>query len=544
MSGRAAGTTDSAAESLPAAATAAAPEAPLGEPVEAFPDLAPGLDVLFTRLPKEASYPIERIEGALPPGLSGRYYLNGPSRFARGALAYHHWLDGDGMVSRLSFDGSGGAGFACRWVDSTKRRDEEAAGRAHYRTFGTAFEGDRLRRGIGLENPVNVSVYPWAGQVLAFGEQGLPWAIDPETLETLGEHTFGGRLNAISPLSAHPSIDPATGEMLNFGVSLASRRPCLHLYRFDPAGAMLYRRRLDLPYACSMHDFGLSARYAVFYLAPFVMEVERLLAGGRSVMECLDWCPELGSRLLIARREDGAPTAEIPLGSAYCLHLVNAFETERLPEDGEVVAAPEAGEAGDGPLLVVDVVELDRPVYDQYQPVPYLFRDVAPGRPVRFVIDTRTWSLLARRELSYDRAPDFPSPDQRLLCRPYGEFWMLGISTTGRRGSKFFDQLVHCGWGRPEPLGLYQAPPGYYLGGEPVLLPEAGAAPGEPAGWVLIQEYAAERDAGAFLLFDAHRVEAGPIARLPLREPIPLGFHARFEYGRSRAFAQEGPEVL
>jgi carotenoid cleavage dioxygenase-like enzyme len=48
---------------------------------------------------------------------------------------------------------------------------------------------------------------------------------------------------------------------------------------------------------------------------------------------------------------------------------------------------------------------------------------------------------------------------------------------------------------------------------------------------VLIQEYDAPRDASAFLLFDAHRVERGPIARLPLAEPIPLGFHARFDPG-------------
>jgi carotenoid cleavage dioxygenase-like enzyme len=248
-------------------------------------------------------------------------------------------------------------------------------------------------------------------------------------------------------------------------------------------------------------------------------------------MDCLRWRPELGSRLLIARRDDGERMAEIPLGAAYCLHLVNAFESERVPEDGEAVAAPEAGGAGDGPLLVVDVVELDRPVYDQYQPLPHLFREVAPGRPVRLVIDTRRWELIARRELAYDRSPDFPSPDQRLRCRAYGEFWMLGMSAAGRRGRKFFDQLVHCGWGRPEPRGLYQAPPGRYLGGEPVFLPDAAAAPGEPAGWVLCQEYDAPRDASAFLLFDAHAVAQGPVARLPLAEPIPLGFHARFDPG-------------
>lgn len=480
-------------------------EAATADPV---PDHAPGLDRMFERLPKEDGYPVEATEGEVPRALRGAYYLNGPARFGRGGVAYHHWLDGDGMICRLGFDGSGGADFRCRWVDSTKRRDEEAAGAAIYRTFGTAFPGDRLRRNTGLESPVNVSVYPFAGKLLAFGEQGLPWELDPETLDTVGEHTFGGRLNVLSPLSAHPYIDPESGEMLNFGVSFAARRPCLHLYRFAADGGLIYRRRIDLPFACSMHDFGASRRYAVFYAAPYLMEVERLLRGGASVMDCLAWRPELGSRLVVARREDGAAQAEIPLDAGYCLHLVNAFDEEDR--------------------LTVDVVELDRPVYDQYQPLPQLFRDVAAGRPVRLVIDTRRWELVERRALGYERAPDFPSTDVRLHGRAYGHFWMLGISATGRAGRKMFDQLVHCGWRRPEPEGVWQAPDGCYLGGEPVLLPDPAAAPGDPAGWVICQQYDAGRDACAFLLFAAHAVDRGPIARLPLAEPVPLGFHASF----------------
>jgi len=38
-----------------------------------------------------------------------------------------------------------------------------------------------------LEPPVNVSVYPFAGSLLAFGEQTLPYELDPVTLETRGD---------------------------------------------------------------------------------------------------------------------------------------------------------------------------------------------------------------------------------------------------------------------------------------------------------------------------------------------------------------------
>jgi carotenoid cleavage dioxygenase-like enzyme len=186
----------------------------------AVTDLAPGLERAFAFVPRERSCPVA-VEGDVPAFLRGTYYLNGPARFERGGVRYRHWLDGDGMVCALTlFDG--GARFACRFVRSGKYTAEEEAGQALFRTFGTAFPGDRLVRGIALESPVNVSVYPWGDTLLAFGEQGIPWELDPVTLETRGLYTFGGALNPVTPFAAHPKIDPETGELFNFGVSFAS----------------------------------------------------------------------------------------------------------------------------------------------------------------------------------------------------------------------------------------------------------------------------------------------------------------------------------
>ena len=100
---------------------------------------------------------------------------------------------------------------------------------------------------------------------------------------------------------------------------------------------------------------------------------------------------------------------------------------------------------------------------------------------------------------------------------------MLGISATGRRGRKFFDQLVHARWGGA--LDIYHAPPFHYLGGEPVFV----AAPGdERGGAVICQVFDAGRGESAFAIFDAFDVAAGPVARLRLNAPVHLGFHASF----------------
>lgn len=468
-------------------------------------DHAPLLERLFDFEPVEGDYEIQP-EGELPSFLRGSYYLNGPCRFAVGETRYRHWLDGDGMVSALHFGAEGRVRFVGRFVRGRKLCDEEAAGKALYRTFGTSFAGDQLKRGIGLESPLNVSVYPWAGKLLAFGEQGLPWELDPETLESRGEYTFGGRLNAISPISAHAHVDPESGELFNFGVSFSARQPSLSVYRIAPNEEIVYRRRLPLDWPASVHDFLLGKNHLIFFVSPYLLDAEKLIAGGATPMEALDWRPELSSRLIVLDRHSGEQVFALALEGRYCLHLINSFES-----DGQ---------------LVVDVVELDRPVYDQYQVLPDLFTDAPLGGPRRYRIDLAS-RMLARSEekIAYQAAPDFPAIDPRSLQRKYDDLFLLGMSRAEEKGRKFFDQVVHLRWSRPDEADLWQSPAGHYLGGEPVFLMDPN---NENVGCVICQIFDAEARASAFVIFDAAAVARGPIARLPLRDPLPACFHASY----------------
>jgi carotenoid cleavage dioxygenase-like enzyme len=471
----------------------------MAEPAPAVErDHAPGLERLFSLDEVEGAGPTRLLAGALPAELAGTVYWNGPGARGRGEVRYRHWLDGDGLVAALRLGGAEAPVFTSRFVRSRKRVEEEAAGAALFRTFGTRFANARLQGGLALASPVNVSVFPFAGNLLAFGEQGLPWALDPATLATRGEHTFGGALNAVSPFSAHPAYDRASGEMYAFGVSFAPAEPLVHLYRFGVDGRLQRRARLPLPYACSIHDFGLSAGHALLYASPYLLDAEALLRTGRTVQESLAWRPELGSRLLVARRGDFGRVGEVSLGERYCLHWINAFE-----DDG---------------ALVADVVELERPVYDQYEVLPDLFRGVAPGRPVRLRIDRATLAVRERRELAYDRAPDFPVVAAADAGAPYRRFWMLGISATGQPGRKFFDELVALDW-ETDRSAIFRAPAGVYFASEPVHVPTPGS------GALCILAFDAQRNVSEAWVFDAGAVDAGPRARLSLPYPVPALFH-------------------
>ena len=276
---------------------------------------------------------------------------------------------------------------------------------------------------------------------------------------------------------------------------------------------LCYRRRVPLPYPCSVHDFSLTPRYVVFYLSPYLLDLTGLLREGRTTLECLRWQPERGSRLLIVDGATGEEVATVAVGGRYCLHLINAYE--------------------DGPRLVVDAIEYERPLYDQYQPLPYLFTDVSPGWPARLVVDLTERSVRQRRAIAYNRAPDFPSLDPTRAGRPYEQFWMLGISATGRHGRKFFDQLVLADWRFPQPVSVYQAPPLHYLAGEPVFI---GDPDNPEAAVVLCQLFDAIRATSRFVFFDAFNPAAGPIATIRLRSPIHLGFHAAFQSRQDGGF--------
>jgi carotenoid cleavage dioxygenase-like enzyme len=462
-------------------------------------------DRLFFADAVERSSPIGAIEGTIPSWLNGDYYTNGPARFERSGVRCNHWLDGDGFVHRLNFS-SGRVSHTSRFVRTAKLVEEEQQRRFLYRAFGTGFPGDKLRRGLMLEPPVNVSVYPFGEKLLAFGEQTLPIELDPVTLETRGPFDFGGKLNEISPFTAHPKIDPATGAMTAFGIAF-SARPTLYTYEIDADCTNFRRRRVRLDRNYSIHDCGVSENFVIVHLGPLILDLDRFIGGGQTLLDSLDWQPERGSRLLLVSRDPNAgDPIEIEVAPKYCLHQINAFE--------------------DSGALVVDILEIDEPIYPHYQPLEELFAHAPLARPVRYRIDLGAKKVIERIESGYERTPDFPSLRPSDTSKTYSGFWMLGMSQAGTSGRKFFDELVRIDWPTGSALDVYRTKPGIYLGGEPVCAEEH---PGSKDAAIVVQELDVEACRAAYLVFDAKSLAQGPVARIPLPHWIHPSFHASFQ---------------
>ena len=119
-------------------------------------------------------------EGALPPSLRGVLYRNGPGKMEVFGTRYDHPFDGDGMVTRLSFDGRA-VHYRNRFVRTAEYAAESRAGRMLYRSFGTNLPGGFRRNFLNLrfKNAANTSVVLHAGKLLALWEGGQPHALDP-----------------------------------------------------------------------------------------------------------------------------------------------------------------------------------------------------------------------------------------------------------------------------------------------------------------------------------------------------------------------------
>src|SRR6266550_873733 len=237
---------------------------------------------IFDPLPDEHDYVVDEIEGRLPEGLAGTLYRNGPAKNEVGGKPYAHLFDGDAMLSQFAIDG-GTVRYRNRYVRTTHYLKERAADKPLMRGYGQQRPGGPLANAFRTPaNVANISVTYHSGNLLALWEGGRPWRLDPDTLETMGEYDFDGELKAGYSYSAHPTWDPATGDLFNFGIQYG-RRTKLRTYRVDRSGRLHHLPSVTLPFPTLNHDCALTPKHMVFVIDPLVVRLPRFLLGMSSL---------------------------------------------------------------------------------------------------------------------------------------------------------------------------------------------------------------------------------------------------------------------
>jgi len=256
------------------------------------------------------------ISGAMPKGLSGTFYRNGPAMFEREGVRVNHWFDGDGMVHAYHI-GDGKVSHRGRMVRTGKYLREEKAGRFLVSGLGTKVENPAPITGPDDVNVANTSVLPIGGELLALWEGGSAYRLDDTTLETIGAKTWAPELKGM-PFSAHPKVD-VDGTVWNFGQDFFNNR--MIIYKISPKGKLVGMKLLKNVPGGMIHDFCMTKKHLIFVAPSF-----RITRRGDTILDMFEWLPNKSQRVIVVEKDNLDNRREYDLPPGFQFHYGNAWE--------------------------------------------------------------------------------------------------------------------------------------------------------------------------------------------------------------------------
>jgi carotenoid cleavage dioxygenase len=447
-------------------------------------------------IPFECDAPFLKVQGELPRQLNGTLYRNGPNpQFdAPGA----HWFVGDGMLHAFHLE-NGRASYRNRWVRTPKWQAEHDAGRALFSGFGRKLP-DPPASTTQDGGVANTNIIFHAGRLLALEEGHLPTEIEPGTLATRGYCDYDGGI--AGPFTAHPKIDPVTGEMVFFGYNATGPfTAALSFGSVNASGVVTRFDHLTTPYASMVHDFIVTENHLLFPILPITGSKARAMAGKPAYA----WEPDKGAYVGVMKRQGKASDIVwFRAENCYVFHVMNAWEEANR--------------------IVADVM--------QFEEAPlFTHPDGSPTDPKKSRARLCRWSFdLAgntdRFTQTYldELTGEFPRIDDRRAGLASGHGWYACANPDlpmfgGLSG------VVHVD-GKGSRRGQYLLPAGDTISEAVFVARGDDAAEGD--GWLLAAVWRARENRSDLAVFNATDVEAGPVALVQLGHRVPDGFHGNW----------------
>jgi len=334
-----------------------------------------------------ACYELEDIEGQVPHDLVGVLYRNGPGKMGVGGERVQHTLDADALIYKIEFPKATNNNdneertirFTSRFVETQSFRDEQQAGRFLYRgTFGTGptsplVDQKRPKNGlnadppkpsllakvlgsagnVNIKNSANTQIVSFGGKLLALFEAGLPHALNPKTLETIGEDTLGGILEEGLPVklpnhvptpsfiggsahTAHPQVCPTTGHLVGWHWSaMVANNSELRLTftEYSPENFQpIASKTFDVP-GCALapHDMAMTSDKIILNVNALTMNQLPFLLGVKGPAESLAMDGRANIQTWVFPRPTATQQFEpfcVQTPPCFCIHHSHAYQDE------------------------------------------------------------------------------------------------------------------------------------------------------------------------------------------------------------------------
>ena len=459
----------------------------------------PALDGNNAPVTQECFSDTMTVIGEVPKDLNGMYFRNGPNAYYPPDWRYHAY-DGDGMVHAVQFD-HGKVTYRNRWVQTQGLQEERTAGHSLWKGLKEPMRQDRPDQ--PLKNTANTDVKYHAGRLITMWyRSGMPYALDPVTLETLGTADYDG---AFDKISAHSRPDEHTGELMFFDYSLTA--PYMQYGVIGPDRKL--RSKIEIPLAGPRlpHDMAVTEHYSILHDFPLWPDAEALKAGRYKVRFHADQ----PTRFAVVPRHGTVDQIRwFEAKPTYMLHVVNAWE-----EGDVIVMVGTPYRLHETPEGELDARRLEHTINQRQRDfMLYEWRfDLKTGKTHERIID----DVLNT------------------------EFPVINGAYQGRKNQFTYNVLFPQG-GREEPrfpgLVKYDISTGGYVAysaGPQYFYNEPGFAPrdnsqSEDDGYLVMPVWNPVDARSEIQVFDCKgaRLAEGPIARILVPQRIPHGFHATF----------------
>ena len=456
------------------------------------------------------------VEGEIPRELDGAFYRAASDTQFPPRFADDIYINGDGMITMIRF-GQGHADLRTRYVRTQRFQLERAARRALFGAYRNPFTDDSSVQGID-DGTANTSVV-WHAWPTPRPERSSPAvrARSPHA-ETRGVFNFDGQLPGRT-FTAHPKIDPLTGEMIAFSYN-SSGLPDrdINLFVISPAGRVIRTETFQAPYSSMVHDWLVTREHMVITFSPMISDWERM----KDEPQYFVWDPPQGTHVAVIPRAEGVAG-------------IRWFSSELVMETHSL----NAWSVGD--TVIADHFVARSGWFSQFPKTTQGLLPEAPPFAQRWTLEVtegaRHWAdsdATYTSELLFDHPGDMPRVDPRAAMQRNRHSWIGCMNPAAGPMPEFgpmgppFNSLFH----RDDDTG---AATGYYVGEdsapeEPVFVPKGpDAAEGEGYLLALVGRRALNRN--DMIILDALDIAAGPIATIKIPFRLRYGFHGTWVPG-------------
>jgi carotenoid cleavage dioxygenase len=300
-----------------------------------------------------------------------------------------------------------------------------------------------------------------------------------------------------APFGAHPKVD-RRGNLWNIGI--AGNK--LLIYVIKPDGH-LKRVSVHTVRDCAIaHDFVLTDHFLGVWLAPIRVNPDHLAQGDTSLLKAMEWHEQEGSQFLLFDRDRLELQKIIELDAELIFHFANAWEEHDAIHMTYVSSS-----------------------YEQLQNGMLNNDNTAKAIPHRSHACLKSIDLTGgfSETVKQSECVEFPQIDERLRGAESQTVFCLSQENTN--GRPRFNGII-----RYELEGSDQTS---WQAGEDIELEEHVYTPKDKrnlgaGGWLVGTGYNTTRKQGFCTVFDAEKLEEGPIATVFLDGPTPISLHGPF----------------